>query len=109
MSDATPMSTTPPAGPAAETGETGRMTMDASSQMPEQTGDAALVIDCGDCRMQHTTACQDCVVTHLLRDLAGPIEVDPDQAEAIELLSEAGLISPLRMVPQGGERDAAAG
>lgn len=67
-----------------------------------------MLIDCDECRMQHTTACADCVVTHLLEDLAGPIELDPDQAEALELLADAGLVAPLRMLSRE-EGDAAAG
>lgn len=68
-----------------------------------------LRIDCDECEAQFTIACQDCVVTHVLRDLAGPIEMDPEQAEAIEVLSDAGLVSPLRLVPRRGERRAATG
>ena len=58
------------------------------------------MIDCNDCAMQHTPACHDCVVTHLLRDLMGPVEVDPEQAAALEVLADAGLVPGLRLVPR---------
>ncbi len=59
-----------------------------------------MLIDCNDCRMQGTDACGDCVVSFLLTDLAGPIEFDDEQAEAFELLADAGLVAPLRLVPR---------
>jgi hypothetical protein len=68
-----------------------------------------MLIDCNECSQQHTTVCQDCVVMHVLRDLGGPLEMDPDQAQAVDLLVEAGLVSPLRLIAGGAERDAAAG
>jgi len=55
-------------------------------------------IDCDECAMQHTAACLDCVVGHLLRDALGPIEVDRDQAAALAALAEAGLVPKLRLV-----------
>jgi len=57
-------------------------------------------IDCDECAMQHTPACLDCVVGHLLKDLLGPIEVDREQAVALEVLAEAGLVPRLRLVPR---------
>jgi hypothetical protein len=58
-----------------------------------------MMIDCDDCRMQHTDACDDCVVSFVLNDLAGPLELDSDEAEALEILADAGLVAPLRLVP----------
>ncbi len=55
-------------------------------------------IDCDQCAMQDTTACQDCVVGHLLHDLLGPIEVDRERAEALDVLAEAGLVPELKLV-----------
>jgi len=68
-----------------------------------------MLINCGDCEMQYTGACQDCVVTHVLRDLGGPLQVNPDQAEALEILADAGLVAPLRLVPRPGGESVAAG
>ena len=68
-----------------------------------------MLIDCNECTMQHTEMCRDCVVSHVLSDLAGPLALDPDQAEALDVLMDAGLVSPLRLVPRGGGEAAAAG
>jgi hypothetical protein len=57
-----------------------------------------VLIDCNECSMQHTPACHDCVVSHLLDDLLGPIEVDPEQAAALEVLADAGLVPGLRLI-----------
>jgi len=59
-----------------------------------------MLIDCNDCAMQHTRACQDCVVSFLLAETGGPIEVDGDQATALGLLADAGLVPELRLVPR---------
>jgi len=57
-----------------------------------------MLIDCNQCVRQHTTACRDCVVTHLLGDVAGPVEVCPEQAEALDILAECGLVPELRLL-----------
>jgi hypothetical protein len=59
-----------------------------------------MLIDCNECAMQDTVACQDCVVSFVLRDLAGPLEIDDDRAEALEVLADVGLIPELRLVPR---------
>lgn len=55
-------------------------------------------IECATCPAVGTTACSDCIVTHLLANDDGPIELrvvdrvaDPDDA-AIELLQRAGML-----------------
>jgi len=68
-----------------------------------------MLIDCNDCSQQHTDACGDCVVMHVLRDIGGPLEMDPDQAQALDILVDAGLVSPLRLVEGSGDRDVAVG
>lgn len=68
-----------------------------------------MFIDCNDCSQQHSELCQDCVVTQVLRDIGGPLEMDRDQAEALDILVDAGLVSPLRLVQRSDERDAAVG
>lgn len=55
-----------------------------------------MLIDCDECEMQYTSACADCVVTIVLRETLGPLEVDRDQASALELLADAGLVPELR-------------
>ena len=59
-----------------------------------------MIIDCEQCALQDTAACRDCVVSSLLHYLAGPIEIDPEQAEALDILAEHGLVPELRLVPR---------
>jgi len=59
-----------------------------------------MLIDCYDCKLQHTEACHDCVVGYVLSDLSGPLEFDTEQAEALEVLADVGLVAPLRLVPR---------
>ena len=56
-----------------------------------------LTIDCGTCRMQHTPACDDCVVTFLLdREPNDAVVIDVAEVRAVRLLGEAGLVPALR-------------
>jgi len=48
--------------------------------------------------MQHSTACGDCVVTYLLREAAGPLELAGDEAQALGQMASVGLLPPLRLV-----------
>lgn len=81
---------------------------------------SALVIECDDCVMQHTSACDDCLVTFVLsghqragsssaaaqrqdRPPADPtseraevLVLDPDEALAVGRLARAGLVPALR-------------
>jgi hypothetical protein len=56
-----------------------------------------MLIDCEQCAMRDTSACDDCVVSHLLG--GGPVDVSESQAEAIANLAEEGLVPRLRLVP----------
>lgn len=57
-------------------------------------------IDCGDCAMQHTTACDDCIVTALLdRDDDRAVVLDLEQARAVRALQRAGLAPRSRYLP----------
>jgi hypothetical protein len=63
--------------------------------------DHRLTICCDDCSMQCTSACDDCVVTFVLReDDAGhdhePLILDLDQARVVRLLGKAGLVPDLK-------------
>jgi len=68
-----------------------------------------LTISCGECRLDGTTACDDCVVSLLLADdvaaecgteapvrPSGAVIVDAAEARAMRLLSSAGLVPRLR-------------
>jgi len=54
-------------------------------------------ISCDDCVMQHTRACDDCVVTFICgREPGEAVVIDAAEARAVRLLGEAGLVPPLR-------------
>ncbi len=62
-----------------------------------------LRIDCDECRMQHTEACDDCVVTFLCdRPAGGVVEVEQGDARVIHLLAEVGLVPELRLQRRTG-------
>lgn len=64
----------------------------------EQTG---LTIDCDTCVMQHSEACDDCVVSYLVGHVAGtPVVLDFEERRAYELLNDAGLVPSSRFVPR---------
>ncbi|MCY4494690.1 MAG: hypothetical protein OXB92_12615 [Acidimicrobiaceae bacterium] len=64
----------------------------------EQPG---LMIDCDMCVMQHTEACDDCVVNYLVGHVAGtPVVLDFEERRAYELLNDAGLVPSSRFVPR---------
>lgn len=70
-------------------------------------GEAALAIECGTCVATGTTACTDCLVTHLIANDDGPIDyvtVSVDRPRtavdrAIDLFERAGLLDdPVQFV-----------
>ena len=64
----------------------------------EQTG---LTIDCDTCVMQHSEACDDCVVSYLVGHVPGtPVVLDFEERRAYELLNDAGLVPSSRFVPR---------
>ncbi len=57
------------------------------------------VISCGDCVMQHTAVCEDCVVTFICRRQPDEaVVIDVAEARAVRLLGEVGLVPRLRQV-----------
>lgn len=65
--------------------------------------DPVLHIDCDACALQATAACEDCVVTFLIRDgAASSVVVDLAEVRAVRLLAEGGLAPPLRHVRSTG-------
>jgi hypothetical protein len=57
----------------------------------------AFSIDCADCRHQHTSVCDDCIVTFIVgREPDDAIVVDADEARAVRLLELAGLVPGVR-------------
>ncbi len=56
-----------------------------------------MTISCDDCTMQHTSACEDCVVTFICgREPDDAVVIDAAEARAVRLLSDAGLVPKLR-------------
>jgi hypothetical protein len=54
-------------------------------------------IDCDECRMQHTSACDDCVVTFIVgREPGEAVVIDVEEERAVRLLAKAGLVPELR-------------
>ena len=54
-------------------------------------------ISCDDCVLEGTSACEDCVVTFLLRPASDEaIVVDVAEARAVRMLQRAGLVPELR-------------
>ena len=66
-------------------------------------------IDCDQCVMQHTVACDDCVMSALIGKLDGPVDLDPVESDALRALSDVGLVAPLRLVPRRDETESATG
>ncbi|MCJ7780632.1 MAG: hypothetical protein MUQ27_07385 [Acidimicrobiia bacterium] len=65
-----------------------------------------MIIDCDVCVMDGTGACADCIVPMLLSGSGGPIRIGDDEELAIGALSDAGLVSPIRLVARGPARGA---
>lgn len=62
-----------------------------------------LTIDCADCRMRSTPACDDCLVTYITgREPDDAVVIDVAEARAVRLLADAGLVPGLRHVPLTG-------
>ncbi len=56
-----------------------------------------MLIDCDQCALQHTSACDDCLVSFVLaRDPDDAIVIDVEEARAMRMLTRAGLIPELR-------------
>lgn len=60
-------------------------------------------IDCDECRMQHTSACDDCVVTFIIgREPGDALVIDAEEERAVRLLTNAGLLPGLRHERRAG-------
>ena len=80
----------PPRGPSAPGGAEPQQ-----SPLPA-TGDSVL-IDCDSCSVRGA-GCGDCVVTFLLGTPPSGVVLDDAERRAIDVLADAGLVPPLRMV-----------
>lgn len=54
-------------------------------------------IDCDDCRMRHTEACADCVVSFIVgREPGDAVVIDVEEERAVRRLAMVGLVPDLR-------------
>jgi hypothetical protein len=54
-------------------------------------------INCDDCVMQHTSTCDDCVVSFIVgREPGEALVIDVEEERAVRLLAKAGLVPELR-------------
>jgi hypothetical protein len=57
----------------------------------------AFTIDCADCEHQRSSVCDDCVVSFIVgRQPEDAIVIDADEARAVRLLEQAGLVPGVR-------------
>jgi hypothetical protein len=62
----------------------------------------SITISCDDCTMLDTTACEDCVVSFILdRAPDDALVIDAEEARAVRMLGDAGLVPRLRHVRAG--------
>lgn len=57
-----------------------------------------MLIDCDTCVMQHTNACDDCIVTAIFGIDDGKVEFGDAETIALQNLADAGVVAPLRLV-----------
>lgn len=67
-----------------------------------------MIIDCDECAMQHTSACDDCVIGMLLHG-STPVEFADVEVTALDRLAEAGLVAPIRLETRSPDEGAASG
>ncbi len=61
-------------------------------------GSAPTVIDCDACIMQHTSTCDDCIVTFVMnREPGDAVVFDVEEARAVRALRAGGLVPALRL------------
>ncbi len=62
-----------------------------------------ITVACESCVMRETDACDDCVVTFLLgREPDDAVVIDADEARAMRLLEQAGLLPTLKFQDRAG-------
>jgi hypothetical protein len=63
----------------------------------------AITVECDSCVMRETGACEDCVVTFLLgREPDDAVVIDAEEARAMRMLEQAGLLPSLRFQGRAG-------
>lgn len=67
-----------------------------------------LRIDCGTCAVRGP-ACADCMVTALLGPNQGVMDLETDEVSALQAMTSAGLLPPLRLVRSVSRRPTSQG
>ena len=77
--------------------------MPATKTIDPVVSPEAFTIDCADCIHRQTPVCDDCVVSFIVgRQPDDAIVVDADEARAVRLLEQAGLVPGVRHSRQVG-------
>jgi hypothetical protein len=64
---------------------------------PDDDADVALTIECGRCALEGTSACTGCLVSFVLDRAPGDaVIIDADEARALRVLADAGLVPESR-------------
>ena len=64
---------------------------------------ASFVFDCAECEHRHTAVCDDCVVSFIVdRAPDDAVVVDVEEARAVRLLEQAGLVPGVRHSRRAG-------
>jgi hypothetical protein len=67
-----------------------------------RTMSESITISCDDCTMLDTTTCDDCVVSFILdRAPDDAVVIDAEEARAVRMLGDVGLVPRLRHVRAG--------
>ena len=75
----------------------------ASAGVAPAEEDVVLTIDCEECVMEGTGACDDCVVSYIVgREPGEAVVIDAEEERAVRLLAGAGLVPTLRLVRRTG-------
>ena len=62
-----------------------------------------VIINCDECVMRETSACEDCVVSFLVnREPGDAVVIDVAAERAVRMLARAGLVPDLRHLPRVG-------
>lgn len=68
-----------------------------ANERPTSDPSEPLTIDCDRCVMQHTEACEDCIVTFICsREPNEAVLIDVGELRALRLLNESGFVPRLR-------------
>ncbi len=67
----------------------------------DRSGEGAFTVDCADCSHRLTSVCDDCIVSFIVgREPEDALVVDADEARAVRLLEQAGLVPGVRHQPR---------